>query len=177
MHRESGSTTVSINCISNLLRVYCFTNFVILFLIVSFFGCQTLHGSAKSLEEKELFCSSIIRTLEIEGDLCMSTATARASIFLAEVLTEARRHEDAIVEVTKTIGRLTSSSSESANASHTTLLARAYRVLADVYEQTGNYRGAMESILSMASCNPSMRTKVSKEIDRLRLLAAQQSSS
>jgi tetratricopeptide (TPR) repeat protein len=131
---------------------------------------------AQSLGEKEVFASSIIRALESEEDLCISTANARASIFLAEVLTETQQYDDAITLVTKAIQRLPSYPNQSGTPSQVTLLTRAYRVLADVYEQMGNYGAAMKAIQAVASCNPAMRTKISKQVDRLRQLSAQQSS-
>jgi lipopolysaccharide biosynthesis regulator YciM len=110
--------------------------------------------------------------LESDEDLCLSTANARASIFLSEVLTESRRYDDAI----KAIQRLSSSPNQSGTPSQIALRTRAYRVLADVNEQTGKYGAAIEAMHTVASCNPAMRTKISKEIDRLRQLSAHQSS-
>jgi lipopolysaccharide biosynthesis regulator YciM len=114
--------------------------------------------------------------LESDEDLCLSTANARASIFLSEVLTESRRYDDAIMEVTKAIQRLSSSPNQSGTPSQIALRTRTYRVLADVYEQTGKYGAAIEAMRTVASCNPAMRSKISKEIDRLRQLSAHQSS-
>jgi hypothetical protein len=151
-------------------------DFETLYLIFVVYGCQLFNILAQSLAEKDLFASSILRVLDNEKDLCMSSANARASIFRAEVLTESARYDDAISEVTKTIRRLTSSSCQSGTPSHTTLLTRAYRVLVDVHEQTGSYLAAVEALQALASCNPAMRTKASKEIDRLRQLFAHQSS-
>jgi hypothetical protein len=128
----------------------------------------------QSPEEKERYASSIIRVLDSETDLSMSTANARASVFLAEVLFVTKRYQDSINEAIKSINRLTSTSNQNEmNPSQCTLLTRAYRVLADVHEQNGNYTAAIESVQAMASYNPAMRTKVTKEVERLRLLALQ----
>jgi hypothetical protein len=52
------------------------------------------------------------------------------------------------------------------------LKARAYRVEADVHEVSGNYQSAADALRAMAACNPAMRTKVAKELERLQQAAS-----
>ena len=124
-----------------------------------------------TLEEKQRYTSSIIRVLE-EDDLRMSTANARARIYQAEILSDLGSYSEAINEVSKSIQQLSSLPlKETKTKFHDVLLAKAYRVAADVYELNGNYIAAIESIQRMASTNPDMRTKVVKELERLQQLA------
>ena len=102
----------------------------------------------------------------------MSTANARARIYQAEILSDLGSYSEAINEVSKSIQQLSSPSlTETKTNFHDVLLAKAYRVAADVYELNGNYIAAIESIQRMASTNPDMRTKVVKELERLQQLA------
>ena len=98
----------------------------------------------------------------------MSTANARARIYQAEILSDLGSYQESIDEVTKSIQQLSSPSLlEIKTKFHDVLLAKAYRVAADVYELSGNYGAAIESIQRMAATNPEMKTKVDKELERL----------
>ena len=102
----------------------------------------------------------------------MSTANARARIYQAEILSDLGSYSEAINAVSKSIQQLSSLPlKETKTKFHDVLLAKAYRVAADVYELNGNYIAAIESIQRMASTNPDMRTKVVKELERLQQLA------
>lgn len=126
-----------------------------------------------NLEEKRRYTSSIIRVLDDEDDLRTSTANARARIYQAEIILELGNYQEAIDEVTKSIQQLTAPSLlETKTKFHDILLAKAYRIAADAYEQSGDYVAAIKSIQSMASTNPDMRTKVVKELERLQQLVA-----
>jgi tetratricopeptide (TPR) repeat protein len=127
---------------------------------------------AQSLEDKRRYTSSIIRVLDEDDDLRMSTANARARICQAEIILESGNDQEAIDEITKAIQLLTSPALlETTTKIHDTLLAKAYRVAADAYEQTGDYNAAIDSIQRMASTNFDLRTKVVKELERLQQLA------
>jgi tetratricopeptide (TPR) repeat protein len=117
------------------------------------------------MEEKLRYTSSIIRVLEEDDDLRLSTSNARTKTYQAEILSELGNYQEAIDEVSKVIEQL--SSIDVKSKFHDILLAKAYRVAADVYEMSGNYVAAIESIQRMAATNPEMRAKVDKELQRL----------
>ena len=103
----------------------------------------------------------------------MSTACARARIYQAEILSELGCYQEAVDEVTKSIQQLSSlSPRDSKTKFQDVLLAKAYRVAAEVYELSGNYAAAIESIERMAIANPDMRSKIVKELERLQQRAS-----
>jgi tetratricopeptide (TPR) repeat protein len=124
-----------------------------------------------ALEEKQRYTSSIIRVLDEDEDVRVSTANARARIYQAEITFELGNYQEAIDDITKSIQLLTLPALTTSKF-HDVLLAKAYRVAADTYEKMGNYKAAMESIQSMAIKNVDLRTKVVKELERLQKLAA-----
>jgi tetratricopeptide (TPR) repeat protein len=157
-------------CLYRVHRDFGFTTFYEFLDSLNSFCLPTIRFTlAPTLEEKQRYTSSIIRVLEDDDDLRMSTANVRARIYQAEILSELGIYQEAIDEVTKSIQQLSSPSLiEIKTKFHDILLAKAYRVAADVYELSGNYVAAIESIQRMAATNPEMRTKVVKELDRLK---------
>jgi tetratricopeptide (TPR) repeat protein len=134
--------------------------------VISFFlNWKQYYALVPAIEEKLRYTSSIIRVLEEDDDLRLSTSNARAKTYQAEILSELGNYQEAIDEVSKVIEQL--SSIDVKSKFHDILLAKAYRVVADVYEMSGNYVAAIESIQRMAATNPEMRAKVDKELQRL----------
>lgn len=132
---------------------------------------------ASSMDEKDRFVSSIIQTLEADEVLRLSLANCRAYVFRAELYGEAGRLDESIADAERAIQLLRSASSSPSSSSKSAplLLAKAYRVLADAYEQSGNCKSAMEALQGAAAADPAFRTKLFKEIQRLQQRAAESS--
>lgn len=160
MHRDFGFTTyflVYSRILSSLLTLFLLTlsNYLV-----------------SNLDEKRRYTSSIIRVLDDDtDDLRMSTANTRARIYQAEIILEMGNYNEAIDEITIAIQQLTAPSILKTRF-YDILLSKAYRIVADAYEQSGDYLAAIKSIQYMASTNPDMRTKIVKELERLQQLAS-----
>ena len=128
-----------------------------------FFFTALSTNVATTTDEKERFVSSIIKTLEADEVLRFSTANSRAYIFRAELYGQTGRFEESVADAKAAIQILSASSKDVSS-----LLAKAHRVLADTYEQTGNWKLAVEALRGVATSNPSLRSKITKEIELLR---------
>lgn len=150
---------------------------------VSFFFIRFYHRVfiklmyvASSIDEKDRFVSSIIKTLEADEVLRLSMANCRAYVFRAEVYGQAGRLDESVADAERAIQLLRSASSPSSSSkSAPLLLAKAYRVLADTYEQTGNCELAIKALQGAAAADPASRTKLSKEMQRLQQRVAESS--
>lgn len=119
---------------------------------------------ATPLEEQDRFVSSIIKALEADEVLRLSTANSRAYVFRAELYCRAGRLGESIADA-KCAVELLSTGTPSKSAP---LLAKAYRSLADAYERQGNWKKAMEALQGVAAADPALRTKISKEMEQLK---------
>lgn len=128
-----------------------------------FIHLRSFSDQATSLEEQDRFASSIIKTLEADEELRHSTANCRAYIFRAELFSRTGRREDSIKDVKRAIEIMSPTSPEK-----TPLTVKAYRLLADVYEQGENWSEAIAALQGVATAKPDLRTKVSKEIERIK---------
>ena len=128
------------------------------------------------MDEKDRFVSSIIKTLEADEVLRSSMANCRAYVFRAELYGQAGRLDESVADAERAIQLLRSASSPSSSSkSAALLLAKAYRVLADTFEKTGNCELAMKALQGAAAADPASRTKLSKEMQRLQQRAAESS--
>lgn len=129
--------------------------------------CLPEIAPAPNLEQKLRFASSIIDTLEHDPKLKHSTANVRAYVFRAEVHMESGQLTAGLEDANHAIQL---SSADQTIASNK-LKAKAYRIVADIHEKNGQYVHAMDAYRGMVACDPSLRSKVTKEITRLQQLA------
>lgn len=118
----------------------------------------TQYFTAERAEEKQRFVSSIINALEI--DFGKSTALARALIYRAKLYMEAEQLFEAETDVVYALDILDSSEKR--------LVYQATTVLADVFELQGNIQEATNLLQDLAENDRSMRSKLIKEVERLR---------
>lgn len=123
---------------------------------------------APNVEQKLRFASSIIDTLEHDHTLKHSTANVRAHVFRAELYADSGQLEEGLEDTNRAIQLLSSDRTTVSNK----LKAKAYRIVADIHEKNGQYVHAMDAYRGMVACDPSLRSKVTKEITRLQQLAA-----
>jgi len=184
---ESGSTTVFVHyesCLevdlALLLLFLTQTYSALCLLLLHSLLLSGVHQMyvASSMDERDRFVSSIIKTLEADEVLRLSMANCRAYVFRAELYGQAGRLDEAIADAERAIQLLRSASSSPSSSSSKSaplLLAKAYRVLADTYEQTGNCELAMKALQGAAAADPASRTKLSKEMQRLQQRVAESS--
>ena len=122
---------------------------------------------AASVDEQDRFVSSIIKTLEVDDALRFSTANCRAYIFRAEMYNKAGRFEDCIADSKRAVELLSP-----ITPSKGPLIAKAYRLLADTYEQAQNWTEAIAALQGIIAAKPDLRTKISNDIERIKQRAS-----
>lgn len=137
----------------------------------------TLSHSAVAPEEKERCLNSVIQVLSGEEALQRSTANARTLVMRAELYASLGRWKEALDDATTVLksveGRVDTESNEFRGASGS-IPARGYRILADSYQQQGDFVASIQALRSMVTYNPAWRTKATQEIERLQQQKIQQ---
>lgn len=118
----------------------------------------TQYCVADSAEDKERFVTSIIKALET--DFGKSTALARALIYRARLYVSTQQLFEAETDAMHALDIL--------NRSEQQLVYQATAVLADIFEFQGNIQEAANLLQDLADHDRSMRSKLIKEVERLR---------
>ena len=114
-------------------------------------------------DEQIKFLNSVIDKLAATPTVAQSAAAAHAHAMRAKYWFEVGQDPTKAVEDAKQALSLSfSTSSPSASTIQT-----AYRALTDALEQQGNIQEAIQAYQQWATLNPSYRTKINKEIQRL----------
>jgi len=133
---------------------------------------------ATTLEKKIKILTRVVKSLLSDSTLCKSTALAHALVLRADAYLEqippSSSLTDNNLEVTKDAYNDVQKAIE---INHYVDDGRAYRILADVQELSGNVLGAMEAVTKWAEVNPSFRTKAKKELARLSAVSSISSGS
>jgi hypothetical protein len=116
-------------------------------------------AATATLEDRQRLLQSVIGKLDATVEVSQSAAAALAYAMRAKLWLEAGQ------DPTKTIADALHCLSLAAAPRETRKIA--FRALADARERSGNIQGAIEALLQWASEDPSYRTKVNKEIQRL----------
>ena len=113
-----------------------------------------------SFDDQERCLKSVIDKLSAAPDVAQSAATSLAYAMRARYWLES--HQDparAIDDATISLSLASKASIQTINM--------AYRALADAQEELGDIPGAIEAYQRWAEHDPSYRTKINKEIQRL----------
>lgn len=124
-------------------------------------ACTVLEKAHKSSipEEKQRFLSSVIRSLDVDDLVGNSSVHARALLMRAELILSTGQYEQVRRDVQRVLSMDTAS---------VVVRGRACLAAADAYEQEGKISEAIRSLQQWAAIDPSFRSKISNEIERLR---------
>lgn len=105
--------------------------------------------------EKDAAFTSVIRTLEPQGD---SSVLARALVMRAEHYHESGRYQETIMDSRKALSMPVSIQ----------VSRKARRLLADAHTASGQFEEALQCLQEWMNTDPSFKTKIATEIERLR---------